>query len=138
MQLADKAKASQKAKKTAKGIATPSPITSSGIRFSPYGERPSAALSPAGRSLASKLGSKRGSVGHDIQLRASYTASATRKDAARVGGVTPSPLPTPSPAPLDAKGTPSHASSITDNLLDIPSSSGKSKKGKSITDDLLI
>eukprot|EP00026_Physarum_polycephalum_P006496 Phypoly_transcript_06540.p1 GENE.Phypoly_transcript_06540~~Phypoly_transcript_06540.p1 ORF type:complete len:519 (-),score=154.20 Phypoly_transcript_06540:218-1735(-) len=126
MRLADKAKESQKAKARA-------------YAASPYA-RPSAALSPAGRSLMeSKLSSKRSSVGADMQLRASYTSPALggKSPAQRKGGfVTPSPLPSPTPSPSRTKApTPSHASSITDNLLDTPAAS---KKGKSITDDLLI
>jgi protein DGCR14 len=130
MRLADKAKETQKAKSRA-------------YAASPYA-RPSSttALSPAGRSLmASKLSSKRGIVGADMQLRASYNSPAVGgKGAQKSGGggfVTPSPLPSPTPSPRAPKAaTPSHGSSITDNLLDTPSAT--SKKGKSITDDLLI
>jgi hypothetical protein len=133
MRLADKAKESMKARRQ-RTFATPSP--------SPYA-RPSPALSPAGRSLiTSKLSSARKtSLGADLQLRASYNSPAVRAGArAKGGAITPSPLPTPSPSPLAGakSATPSHPSSLTDNLLDIPApAAGKSAKGKSITDNLL-
>lgn len=131
MRLADKAKDSQKAKARA-------------YAASPYA-RPNASFSPAARSLmASKLSSKRaGANGADTQLRASYNSPAVGGRGAAgahgraAGFVTPSPLPSPVPSPSRATKapTPSRGSSITDNLLDTPSSSSKKK---SITDDLLI
>lgn len=124
MKLADKANQAQKARKAAR-----TPIHAGA---SPYGRGP--ALSPAGRSLLASKTGQRKSVGADMQLRASYNSPAVN-NARGKGGVTPSPL-TPSPSPLIGKApTPSRTSSLTDNLLDIPS--GKSAKGKSITDNLL-
>lgn len=138
MRMADRAKAQKAQKaKAARSFAT-TPTSSS-----PYA-RPSPSLSPAGRSLfASKLSSQRktgAAVGADAQLRASYNSPSVRKEGAggKGGFLTPSPLPTPSPSLHAKPATPSHASSITDDLLHIPAASGKPKKGKSITDDLLI
>jgi Nuclear protein Es2 len=129
MRLADKAKASQNAK--ARSYAAPA---------SPFTSRPSPALSPAGRSLvSSKMNKRKNTVGADMQLRASYASpqvGAGKGASKSAGGVTPSPLPSPSPLLASKTPTPSHVSSITDNLLDIPTR--PTKKGKSITDDLLI
>lgn len=145
MKLADKANKSQKDRirmhDKASPYARPSASPARGSTVS---------LSAAGRTLMErKMNARKGTVGGaDMQLRASYSPAHSSNSGINIsskgrgGLVTPSPLPSPSPAPsprTTKAPTPSHASSITDNLLDIPSSSGSSssKKGKSITDDLL-
>lgn len=140
MKLADKANKSQKSRIRAHAQASPY------ARPSASPARGAVNLSAAGRTLMErKMSARKGTIGADLQLRASYSSPAHTGSGSGVGGsarrglVTPSPVPSPSPAPsprATKAPTPSHSSSITDNLLDIPSGSG-SKKGKSITDDLL-